>query len=193
DRLECRSPRRSDRRHARGRAHRSRPAHGRQRQGRDLPGAELLPLRHTTRARVQLRRRLRGLGPLRAARRSRTRLARRLPTHSPVRQLLSAKGGPSMNRPRHAHTRRHFLRGAGGAMLALPFLDSLLPRGATAQASTAPKRFIVLKTFSTQLVKKWYPSFEGNGYVLKDEVYRGSKADGTTLLTERIDGGPYTW
>lgn len=78
-------------------------------------------------------------------------------------------------------------------MLALPFLDSLLPRGATAQASTAPKRFIVLKTFSTQLVKKWYPSFEGNGYVLKDEVYRGSKADGTTLLTERIDGGPYTW
>ncbi len=90
-------------------------------------------------------------------------------------------------------SRRFFLRGAGGAALALPFLESLLPRGASALEAAAPKRFITLKTFSTQLIKKWYPTFQGNGYVLKDEVYGGSKADGTTLLTQTIDSTPYTW
>jgi Protein of unknown function (DUF1552) len=85
-----------------------------------------------------------------------------------------------------------FLRGIGGAVLALPLLESLLPRAARAQAA-GPKRFIVVKSFSTQLVKEWYPRFEGNGYSLKDSKYDGSKADGTTLLTERISSGlPYT-
>jgi Protein of unknown function (DUF1552) len=89
-------------------------------------------------------------------------------------------------------SRRMFLRGLGGAALALPFLESLAPRTARAQA-TGPKRFIVVKSFSTQLVKEWYPRFEGNGYALKDARYDGSKADGTTLLTERIASGlPYS-
>ena len=56
-------------------------------------------------------------------------------------------------------SRRLFLRGAGGAALALPFMQSLLPKTAGAQATTAPKRFIVFKTFSTQLIKQWYPAF----------------------------------
>ena len=90
-------------------------------------------------------------------------------------------------------SRRIFLRGAGGALLAMPFLQSLLPRAAQAQAATAPKRFIVFKTFSTQLIKQWYPAFAGNGYALKDSKYSGSKADGTTLLTQPLAGGPYTW
>jgi hypothetical protein len=90
-------------------------------------------------------------------------------------------------------SRRVFLRGAGGAMLALPFLESLLPRHLQAGGVPAPKRFITFKTFSTQLIKKWYPSMDGNGYTLKDSVYGGSKADGTTLLTQQLDGGPYTW
>lgn len=89
-------------------------------------------------------------------------------------------------------SRRLFLRGAGGAVLALPFLESLLPRSANAQTS-GPKRLIVVKTFSTQVVKEWYPRFEGNGYALKDSRYQDSKADGTTLLTEPIEQGlPYT-
>jgi hypothetical protein len=88
--------------------------------------------------------------------------------------------------------RRLFLRGAGGAILALPFLESLAPRTARAQAS-GPKRLIVVKSFSTQIVKEWYPRFEGNGYVLKNERYSGSKADGTTLLTNPLVSGlPYT-
>lgn len=91
-----------------------------------------------------------------------------------------------------ALSRRLFLRGLGGAALALPFLESLAPRSARAQTS-GPKRFIVVKSFSTQLVKDWYPRFTGNGYVLKDSRYNGSKADGTTLLTERIASElPYT-
>lgn len=89
-------------------------------------------------------------------------------------------------------SRRVFLRGAGGAALALPLLESLFPRKLKAAAVTAPRRFITFKSFSTQLIKKWYPSFEGNGYALKDSVYDGSKADGTTLLTSPLDGGPWT-
>lgn len=91
-------------------------------------------------------------------------------------------------------TRRAFLRGAAGAVLALPFLESLAPREALGQAAAPPKRFIVLKTFSTQLIKEWYPRFTGNGYVLKDSKYSGSKADGTTLLTRKlVSGKNYTW
>ncbi|HEX7671875.1 MAG TPA: hypothetical protein VF395_19910, partial [Polyangiaceae bacterium] len=91
-------------------------------------------------------------------------------------------------------SRRLFLRGAAGAVLALPFLESLLPREAAAQAVTAPKRLIVLKSFSTQLIKEWYPAFTGNGYALKNSKYTDSKGDGTTLLTQKLVSGlPYTW
>jgi hypothetical protein len=91
-------------------------------------------------------------------------------------------------------SRRFFLRGAAGAMLALPFFESLLPRSAMGQMMTPPKRFIVLKSFSTQLVKEWYPAFTGNGYALKNSKYSGSKADGTTLLTQKlVSGKNYTW
>lgn len=88
-------------------------------------------------------------------------------------------------------SRRLFL-GVGGTALALPVLESLLPRSAAAQAASDPKRFICVKSFSTQLIKAFYPSFNGNGYQLKDDVYSGSKADGTTLLTAPLGGGPYT-
>jgi len=89
--------------------------------------------------------------------------------------------------------RRRLLQGAGGAALALPLLESLRPRGARAQAAP-PRRLIVLKTFSTQLISEWYPTLQGNGYVLKDSKYAGTtKADGTTLLTQPlVSGKPYT-
>ena len=91
-------------------------------------------------------------------------------------------------------TRRALLKGAGGALLALPFLESLVPREAAGQAATPPRRFIVLKSFSTQLIQEWYPRFTGNGYALKNSKYSGSKADGTTLLTQKlVSGKNYTW
>ncbi len=103
-----------------------------------------------------------------------------------------------MSKDQRAHhaalSRRALLRGAAGAALALPFLESLAPRTASGQAASPPRRFIVLKSFSTQLVKEWYPRFTGNGYVLKDSKYSGSKADGTTLLTQKlVSGKNYSW
>jgi hypothetical protein len=83
------------------------------------------------------------------------------------------------------HSRRLFLGGAG-ALLALPTLESLLPRVVSAQSTGDPKRFICMKSFSTQLIKSWYPSFTGNGYELKN--YGGNKNDGTTALTLELDG-----
>src|SRR4029077_11158828 len=69
-----------------------------------------------------------------------------------------------------------------------------VPRQAAGQAITPPRRFIVLKSFSTQLIQEWYPRFTGNGYVLKDSKYTGNKADGTTLLTQKlVSGKNYTW
>ena len=99
-------------------------------------------------------------------------------------------------KPAHTHdlfSRRFFLRGAAGAALALPFLESLVPRALRAQAAAAPKRLIVMKSFSTQLIKEWYPAFTGNGYALKNSRYTDSRGDGTTLLTEPLAGGPWTW
>jgi hypothetical protein len=87
-------------------------------------------------------------------------------------------------------SRRQLLRGAGGAVLALPFLESLASREALAQA--APRRLVVMKSFSTQLISEWYPTMSGNGYQLHDDVYSGTKADGTTLLSAPLAGGPYT-
>jgi hypothetical protein len=99
-------------------------------------------------------------------------------------------GGQTLPSP----SRRRFLRGAGGAALALPFLESLAPKPASAQGTIAPKRLIVLKSFSTQLIQEWYPRFQGNGYQLHDAKYSDSKADGTTLLTQKlVSGSGYTW
>jgi Protein of unknown function (DUF1552) len=99
-----------------------------------------------------------------------------------------------MSDARDRLSRRLVLRGLGGASLALPLLPSLLPRRAEAQA-TPPRRLIVMKSFSTQLIRDWYPAFQGNGYQLHDARYPGSsKADGTTLLTQPLPGsGGYTW
>ena len=44
------------------------------------------------------------------------------------------------------HSRRQFLRGTGGFLLALPILPSLLPRSAQAQAAGAAPRFIAFAT-----------------------------------------------
>lgn len=89
-----------------------------------------------------------------------------------------------------AVTRRNLLRGAGGALFALPFLPSLVSSNAATPAR--PKRLVVLKSFSTQLIREWYPTLVPNGYQSHDDVYSDVKADGTTLLHEPLGGGPYT-
>jgi len=55
--------------------------------------------------------------------------------------------------------RRSFLRGAGGAALALPFLEALRPERALAGPTTgAPKRMLLVKHRQGTVMKKWAPS-----------------------------------
>jgi hypothetical protein len=57
--------------------------------------------------------------------------------------------------------RRVFLQGAGGALLALPFLPSLLPRPLWRRAEAAPpaipRRFIAIKTYNGTPLRAFYP------------------------------------
>jgi hypothetical protein len=88
-------------------------------------------------------------------------------------------------------TRRFFLRGVGGAALALPFLPSLLPTGTRAQPPAQPRRFIAVKSGNGQMALDWFPTATPAGYVLHDALYSGDKADGTTALHENVPGTPY--
>ncbi|MES3036690.1 MAG: DUF1552 domain-containing protein [Bdellovibrionota bacterium] len=53
-------------------------------------------------------------------------------------------------------TRRQFLRGAGGTLLAIPFLPSLLPKALA--AGSAPLRFICLGQDNGRYAPDWYPN-----------------------------------
>jgi hypothetical protein len=57
-------------------------------------------------------------------------------------------------------SRRQFLKGAGGAYLAIPFLPSLLPRSAWGQTVPSPKRLIAMWTGNGTVTKNWYPSVD---------------------------------
>jgi hypothetical protein len=87
--------------------------------------------------------------------------------------------------------RRMFLHGAGGALLALPWLPSLAPREVQAQTSGAPRRFVAIKSYSTQNIRDFYPSRAVSGYTLRD--YGGDesgggngKEDGTLALSRQL-------
>jgi hypothetical protein len=60
-------------------------------------------------------------------------------------------------------SRRQFLGGAGAA-IALPFLESLLPRRARAQAVTAPRRLFVFYVPCGIVMDQWTPAVEGTGW-----------------------------
>jgi hypothetical protein len=53
--------------------------------------------------------------------------------------------------------RRIFLRGLGGAVVAAPFLSSLLERSVKADATPAPKRTIVMFTHHGCITNNWFP------------------------------------
>ena len=79
--------------------------------------------------------------------------------------------------------RRLFLTGAGGAMLALPLLPSLLPRAlrasaAKAQETDAPKRFVALKTYNGAPVLDWYPRAAAG--------YETHSVDGTVVADQQL-------
>jgi hypothetical protein len=87
--------------------------------------------------------------------------------------------------------RRVFLQGAGGALMALPFLESLLSREVRAQNAAPPRRLIAIKSYSTQNIRDFYPSRAVSGYTLRkyggDESGGGNgKEDGTLALSQPL-------
>src|SRR5262249_49534164 len=68
--------------------------------------------------------------------------------------------------------RRLFLQGAGGAIVALPVLTSLLPRS-YAGGTPVRKRFLAIMSCSGQISKHWYPTYTPPGYQLTDTVFAG--------------------
>jgi hypothetical protein len=91
-------------------------------------------------------------------------------------------------------SRRVFIGGAG-AVLALPWLESLLPRGARAQQKPAPTRFLGYFVPCGIRMEHWTPKNEGAGYdlppilvPLKDLQAKISVLAGLANLPARPDG-----
>ncbi len=84
--------------------------------------------------------------------------------------------------------RRHFLQGMGGAILTLPFLPSLIPSGARAQAAVAPKRFIGLKHWNAPPIARMWPTSSGltGNYSVRPYEMNRAYRDGTTELTQQL-------
>src|SRR6185503_5375229 len=60
-------------------------------------------------------------------------------------------------------SRRRFLRGVGGVVVGLPFLEALR---SPAHAATSPKRFIAVFTAGGTVQPSWTPQGTGEGFVL---------------------------
>lgn len=85
-------------------------------------------------------------------------------------------------------SRRMFLRSASGLALGIPFLPSLLPRGAKAGVGDRPRRFVAIQSQSGQMVADIWPAWTPAGYQLRDTAYGGNRADGTTALHMPLAG-----
>ncbi len=74
--------------------------------------------------------------------------------------------------PSRPVSRRHFLRGFGGATLGLPFLDALAPRAAAARTASAIQRFGVFFGCNGVDMSRWFP--RGPYGALSDEHLAGT-------------------
>jgi Protein of unknown function (DUF1552) len=82
--------------------------------------------------------------------------------------------------------RRQFLRGAGGTLLAIPFLPSLLPRSAQAATGARPKFFI---NFSTANGGAWNENmFPADSMLTESMTYAGRTIQ-RGALTPTVSGG----
>lgn len=63
-------------------------------------------------------------------------------------------------------TRRHFLRGAAGAVLALPLMDSL--RARAQEGTNPPKRFVTMYNPNGTIHESWFPTGVDRDFVLNE-------------------------
>ena len=91
--------------------------------------------------------------------------------------------------------RRAVLTGAGGAVLALPFLESLLPRSARRPDSDAAQAVHRAQVVQHAAGPGVVPALHRQRLRAEGQQVLGlSKADGTTLLTQKLVAGKnYTW
>jgi len=96
-------------------------------------------------------------------------------------------------------SRRAFLQGLGGAALALPFMESVLPRSARGAEPSEPiKRFVLLKVWNAPPVRRMWPTSPGlaGNYTVRP-YGGGALEDGTTALQDVIEQpvalSPDTW
>lgn len=95
---------------------------------------------------------------------------------------------------RHPLSRRHFLR-AAGVTLALPFLESMMPRlGAAVTTPAAPRRFVGLMTNQGILPQFFFPEKGGRDYETTPylDIIKEHRADMTVfsgVSLPGVDGG----
>lgn len=82
---------------------------------------------------------------------------------------------------------RRLLLKAGGAVLGLPFLESLLPRAARAQGMTAPRRVIFVFTANGDQISRRFTTKAETGFVLDQflQPFQAVRAD--MLFVEGVD------
>jgi Protein of unknown function (DUF1552) len=80
--------------------------------------------------------------------------------------------------------RRHFLRGAGGVAIALPFLGAM---GETARAAAFPKRFVAFFTGLGQVKSAWAPTGTETSFTLGQVLAPLAKHQSRLLVLEGID------
>lgn len=90
-------------------------------------------------------------------------------------------------------SRRMFLRSVSGLALGIPFLPSLLPRSVRADVDGQPRRFVAVMSQSGQMCADFWPAWTPAGYQLRDTMYGGDRADGTTALHETMPGTTAKW
>ena len=85
--------------------------------------------------------------------------------------------------------RRTLLRGAGGAIVALPFLDAMIPTLARGASSTPQKRFVMWYTPCCQEPQWWFEggstdelAFQGSSLIAPLEAHRSN-----LLITRNVD------
>ncbi len=86
--------------------------------------------------------------------------------------------------PRPALSRRHFLRGTGGAMMSLPLLEAMSPAFSRGAPATSPKRFVAMCATLGFHSPHLFPTTPGKDYELTPYLERlRAYRDDFTLLS----------